>query len=759
MANAELKITSDVEQAKAGMRELGASTEMLEKHIDKFSDRNKAAAKAVEFTSGKLAGMQSESKGLEREMQRLIKSGIDPQSAQIQKLKTQYDGLQKEIKETDKDTKKQQTTFSDATKSIAAYAAAFVAFKAAAGIIKSFTVNLSTMGDEIAKTSRRIGISGEALQELRFAADRSGVSAEELTSGFENMNKALGQAAAGTGRLNTFLQKSNPELLKTIKAASGSEEAFMTLVEAIRQTEDPMQRAALATAAFGGAGQKIISLAEEGEAGIAGLRAEAQRYGNIMSGDALKAAENFKDAQTNMNASLKAVATQLGAPLLQPLANAMNAFAMWASEGNRLVNLARDFSPLIAALGAAAAAMALVAVATKIWTIAQTALNVALAANPIGLIVVGIAALGALLIYMIANFDMVKFRAIATFEAMKINALMAFEYIKVGIGTAVVFIIKALMTIHKPFILMINNIIGAFNRLTGKNVPMLSDAMDTVSKEAEKIIGQSQNRIKELEAAKAAHTAKVKAQEIEMHKAAEKAKQEESVKASQTAAAMDAENFTTKMATKASQFEQEKAAKIAENEEMINLEKEKAAAIAAQEKALFDMKVQFMQESLGNTQSMLGDLQTVFKNAGKESRELAQMMKAVSIAEATINTYVAFNKALAAFPPPLSYVAAGITLAAGLAKVAAIASTPIPSAQTGGQFTVPDTPATRNDRAAVMASAGETVTVTPRGESSAKDIHVNVELAEGVLFRAVQRGIDTGKINVSSRNIGRAVFA
>jgi hypothetical protein len=307
---------------------------------------------------------------------------------------------------------------------------------------------------------------------------------------------------------------------------------------------------------------------------------------------------------------------------------------------------------------------------------------------------------------------------------------------------------------------MINNIITAFNKLTGKNVPLLSDAMKNVAGIAEKTISDSQKKISELETAKLAHTKRTKEQEIEMQKAAEKAKQEEAKKSTDMSMQVDAENFAKKMEVKAAQNEAEKTMRQEANQEEVEAERIKNEQIKAAQEELFKAKLQFMQDGLSTTQTMLGDLQTVFKNAGKESRELAKMMKALAIAEATINSFRAFNNALASpLPWPLPQIAAGLALGAGLAKVAAIASTPIPSAQTGGQFTVPDTPATRNDRAAVMASAGETVTVSPRGEGSGKDMYVNIELAEGVLFRAVQRGIDTGKINISSRNIGRAVFA
>jgi len=69
---------------------------------------------------------------------------------------------------------------------------------------------------------------------------------------------------------------------------------------------------------------------------------------------------------------------------------------------------------------------------------------------------------------------------------------------------------------------------------------------------------------------------------------------------------------------------------------------------------------------------------------GKSNAQIALAGKALAIVEATINTYVAFTKALASVPPPLNYIAAAGVLAAGLAKVAAIKSQNIPKMATGG---------------------------------------------------------------------------
>lgn len=202
----------------------------------------------------------------------------------------------------------------------------------------------------------------------------------------------------------------------------------------------------------------------------------------------------------------------------------------------------------------------------------------------------------------------------------------------------------------------------------------------------------------------------------------------------------------------------ENNAKLTAEQKVIAHEKASKAMQEMQKKET-KMYTDFGQLMLSNTGSILSDLQTVFKNAGKESKALGYLMKGVAIGEATINSYLAFTKALAAFPPPLNYVAAGVTLAAGLAKVAAIASTPI-SAQTGlTSYEVPDIRQNRNDGAPVRAQAGETVTVTPRGESATGVTNVSIKIGEAELFSIVQKGINTGEISVTNNNIGRGVFA
>ena len=100
--------------------------------------------------------------------------------------------------------------------------------------------------------------------------------------------------------------------------------------------------------------------------------------------------------------------------------------------------------------------------------------------------------------------------------------------------------------------------------------------------------------------------------------------------------------------------------------------------------------------------------------AGAFFAEHTAASKAALITQATMDTYAGANRALGAFPPPWSFIAAASVVAMGLANVAKIAGF-----QTGGSFIVPGSGGVDNQTVAFKASPGERVTVeTPEMESS-----------------------------------------
>lgn len=203
-----------------------------------------------------------------------------------------------------------------ATKYLAIGAAAIVAGLGAAGM--AYLDNAGHLADMTAQ----LGISAEALQELYYAAKLAGIGSEELDGALAALSKGVGQAKAGTGRFYAFLGKVSPQLQKQVRGAKSTEEAFDLVVAAIAKLPDTQRKAALASAAFGGAGQSLIRIIGEGPEALEKLRAEFRKTGAMLSGEQVAAADELGDSldklKTTIGGAANAVLGEL-VPVLQPL--------------------------------------------------------------------------------------------------------------------------------------------------------------------------------------------------------------------------------------------------------------------------------------------------------------------------------------------------------------------------------------------------------------------------------------------------------
>jgi hypothetical protein len=158
--------------------------------------------------------------------------------------------------------------------------------------------------DELGDKAERIGVNVDFLAQMRYAAEKSGASVEELDTGLQGFVVSLGQARAGTGRMTAFLKQVSPELLKQLKAAKSNEEAFDLLAAAMTKLKDPAKRAALAQKTVGDAA--LAPLFARGAEGIKQLRT---RYSELAGSqeDAAKKAGIVDDSMKDLHASMDGV--------------------------------------------------------------------------------------------------------------------------------------------------------------------------------------------------------------------------------------------------------------------------------------------------------------------------------------------------------------------------------------------------------------------------------------------------------------------
>jgi phage-related protein len=134
----------------------------------------------------------------------------------------------------------------------------------------------------------------------------------------------------------------------------------------------------------------------------------------------------FKQAQPALVQLAKAVGTILVAltPLIPVVVAAALAFLPVIPAVAKIASvLAQGLVPIVLALTPLlvflAPTLVKIAIAAKLWTIAQAALNVMLAANPIGLVIIAVAALAAGLVYAWKHSETFRNIVIGVFNAIK----------------------------------------------------------------------------------------------------------------------------------------------------------------------------------------------------------------------------------------------------------------------------------------------------------------------------------------------------
>lgn len=399
-------------------------------------------------------------------------------------------------------------------------AAAKIGGAAIIGGITLTTVALNKLADsadELAKRTRRMKFPIEEFQEWLFVADQSGVPQAKFNASMEAFVKRLGEAKAGFGPLVSGLKKTNPELLKQITAAGSVSEALDIYVKAMRNTEDAATRNALANAAFSRSGLAMANMADNTAEALAGLRKE-QRENGVMTQKQAAAAEAYNDATNSLTNALMDLVRGPLLDLAPALTKNLRAMREWIVANKdmiksgifefldgmrrRLVKLSKQVSEFVesenliervknafakveSVLGFLSAhgktiamvVAGIVALTTvlNIFIGVMTAVNIVMAMNPVGLIVLGIAALIAIIAAAIIWWDEITAairNSTVAFDAMVLAIAAVTGPIGWLIGAAVL-IFKHWEPIKEFFAGVGDAMVDAFDSAVDKIKPLI----------------------------------------------------------------------------------------------------------------------------------------------------------------------------------------------------------------------------------------------------------------------------------------------
>ncbi|PMN09220.1 hypothetical protein BCT39_25015, partial [Vibrio lentus] len=257
--------------------------------------------------------------------------------------------------------------------------------------------------DNLAKTSTNLKLPIEELQAMQSQAEHAGVSSDALSNSMLRFTKRLGVLQqTGSGALGSYLKKSENALHKDLQGAKDTKQAYEMLLEEFSQLETPQEQMAFADAAFGQDGRKMLIMLREGTEGLTAARKELNALGGGATAEDAAKAEAYNDALQKIEESVRSMKFAALAPIMEKATKAFTQFsekfknAAWRTDfiekliqtvdglyqgfellGKGLIWLAQNFKGILATVA--------------ILKVALIALNAAVLANPIGLIVAAVA--------------------------------------------------------------------------------------------------------------------------------------------------------------------------------------------------------------------------------------------------------------------------------------------------------------------------------------------------------------------------------
>ncbi|TPN38683.1 hypothetical protein FKO01_04975 [Mesorhizobium sp. B2-3-3] len=214
--------------------------------------------------------------------------------------------------------------------------AAGVGLTAIASLGGAFERLKATVGeyDKIASDAKTTGLKTDTFQALAFAAKQANVEYEGFNSSLDIFAKNSGLAERGTGALYTGLKNLNRELLRSILHTKDQEERLKLVADAMANTSDATQKAALSTVIFGKGGIEMSRILDQGRASIDKLKKTAQDLGILIPDALLQHAGELDD---KLDLLSKVIEVQLGEALINAaplLVNVTTGFANLSTEIN-----------------------------------------------------------------------------------------------------------------------------------------------------------------------------------------------------------------------------------------------------------------------------------------------------------------------------------------------------------------------------------------------------------------------------------------
>lgn len=359
----------------------------------------------------------------------------------VRNIRIRFDGSTKGLEEATREGERQLSRWERGFEKMNKVATGVLVGMGAA--ISGAVAKAAAAGDEIATTAPKLGVTTEALQEMRYWAEQNGLSSDRLDRAVGRLNQRIGRAIDGNKKYANAFANLGVEVQKANGEARDAEAVMRDTIEALRGIESPAERSAAAAEVFGTRlARDMMPALEDSSMSLDEAAQKAHELGIIMDSDAIDASTNFQAALDDLQTVGAAFLQNFAIPFLSVIADSIvpalqehllpvltDVGAWFKDNPQAVIAVTTAIAGLAASVKVASAAISAYRVAVTAVTIAQKALNVAMRANPIGIVITLLSALAAGLVYAWKKSE--TFRNIVTGAWEAIQSAVSWAWNKV----------------------------------------------------------------------------------------------------------------------------------------------------------------------------------------------------------------------------------------------------------------------------------------------------------------------------------------
>lgn len=187
---------------------------------------------------------------------------------------------------------------------------------AAAGLALAFN-RVSSEADQLGKSAQTLGLPVEELSRLKHAADLSGLSFEDMSTGLTRLNRAMSDAAqnakGATAKAFAQIGVSATDADGKLRPTS---DVIDDLADRFARMPNGAQKTALAMQLLGRQGAAMIPLLNGGASGLKAMKDEADALGITIDTKTARSAEAFNDNLTRLARIKDGIVTRMTAGML-----------------------------------------------------------------------------------------------------------------------------------------------------------------------------------------------------------------------------------------------------------------------------------------------------------------------------------------------------------------------------------------------------------------------------------------------------------